>query len=203
MASAVKVRPLTAPTTMLTASTGDLAAELAQLEELDLGQLRTQYRNRSGRLAPARISRGLLLRILAYRVQAERFGDLRPDTRRMLDRLGQKRADDEHAAPSIDVVGQLKPGTMLMREWQGRIEHVMVLGTGFAWQGQSYASLSATALAITGTRWNGYRFFGLPSPGTAHSRRSKRSASIHIPTAESTPTAPPRSAPGLVPEIRS
>ena len=203
MASAAKLRPDPPPTMVLTASTGDLTAEIAQLDDLDLGQLRTQYRNRSGRLAPARISRGLLLRVLAYRLQAERFGDLRPDTRRMLDRLGQKRADDEHGTPSIDVVGQLKPGTMLMREWQGRIEHVMVLGTGFAWQGQSYASLSATALAITGTRWNGYRFFGLPSPGAALPGRSKRSAPIQVPSAESTPPDPRQSAPGRAPEVRS
>ena len=201
MASAAKLRPDPAPTAVLTASTGELAAELADLEELDLGQLRIQYRNRSGRLAPARISRGLLLRVLAYRLQAERFGDLRPDTRRMLDRLG-KRTEDEHVTPSIDVVGQLKPGTMLMREWQGRIEHVMVLGTGFAWQGQSYASLSATALAITGTRWNGYRFFGLPSPGAALPGRSKRSATIQVPSAESTPPHPRQSAPGRAPKVR-
>ena len=106
----------------------------------------------------------LLFKVLAYRVQAEAFGDLRPDTRRLLDRItatsgepGTKAAD----APSVPVRDVPKRGTVLVREWQGRMEHVMVLDEGFAWNGRSYPSLSAVAFAITGTKWNGRRFFGL------------------------------------------
>ena len=140
--------------------------ELARLDTLDLGQLRTDYRNRSGRLAPARISRSLLARVLAYRVQAEQFGDLSPTTRRLLDRLGATNAGEAAgaAAPPVGSSGRLKLGTMLRREWQNRVEQVIVTEGGFNWEGASYASLSAVAFAITGTKWNGYRFFGLPSP---------------------------------------
>ncbi|MFZ0603427.1 MAG: DUF2924 domain-containing protein, partial [Roseiarcus sp.] len=55
----------------------------------------------------------------------------------------------------------LKPGALLIREWQGRLERVTVVNDGFAWNGATYASLSAVAFAITGTKWNGYRFFGM------------------------------------------
>jgi hypothetical protein len=55
----------------------------------------------------------------------------------------------------------LKPGAFLIREWQGRLERVTVLDDGFSWNGETYASLSAAAFAITGTKWNGHRFFGL------------------------------------------
>jgi hypothetical protein len=62
-----------------------------------------------------------------------------------------------------------------MREWQGRLEQVMVLEEGFAWQGQSFASLSAVTKAITGTSWNGHRFFGLASKATTSAKRMRRS----------------------------
>ena len=55
----------------------------------------------------------------------------------------------------------LKAGTLLAREWEGRLERVMVLEKGFAWKGETYGSLSRIAKAITGTSWNGHRFFGL------------------------------------------
>jgi len=157
-----------------------LAAELQGLERLDLGQLRVQYRNRTGRIAPARISRPLLLRVLAHQIQVEAFGDLGRDTRRMLDRLGedaqrlhlenpggigisgQTIAKASDAAPALaEAPFSLKPGTLLSREWQGRVETVMALEEGFAWNGKAHASLSAVAFAITGTKWNGHRFFGL------------------------------------------
>lgn len=138
---------------------------IERLSTLDLAELRVQFRNRTGRIAPARISRPLLLRVLAYRIQAELHGDLRPDTRRLLDRIGASGVTPEPGvkvaampAPSVD---RPKPGTVLVREWQGRMQHVTVLADGFAWNGSSYASLSAMASAMTGTKWNGRRFFGL------------------------------------------
>jgi hypothetical protein len=142
-----------------------LTTELDQLERLELGDLRVHYRNRSGRIAPARISRALLLRVLAYRIQVDAFGDVSRDTQRLLDRLGSGMGGSpETTTPAaIPPASQwsLKPGTRLDREWQGRMERVMVREDGFAWNGTSYASLSAVAYAITGTKWNGYRFFGL------------------------------------------
>lgn len=162
-----------------------LAAQLHGLERLDLGQLRVQYRNRTGRIAPTRISRPLLLRVLAHEVQVEAFGDLSRETRRMLDRLGADAQKVRLAqANGMDIAGanpaedqeegaaaparaeapapfSVKPGTLLSREWQGRMETVMALEEGYAWNGKAHASLSAVAFAITGTKWNGHRFFGL------------------------------------------
>jgi hypothetical protein len=65
---------------------------------------------------------------------------------------------------------ELRPGTILSREWNGQMQRVAVLPGGFAWDGNTYPSLSQVALAITGTRWNGPRFFGLrdkPSKGSS------------------------------------
>jgi len=142
-----------------------LAGDLASLEQLDLGELRVQFRNRTGRIAPARISRPLLLRVLAYRIQADAFGDLRTDVRRMLEGLASASGTDPsrpgaRSSPSRMRPGP-RPGTVLAREWQGRMEQVLVLQEGSAWNGTTYASLSAVALAMTGTKWNGHRFFGL------------------------------------------
>ncbi len=151
--------------------------ELEGLDGLGLDELRLQWRNRWGRLAPAHLSRGLLSRLMAYRIQADAFGDLDRQTARTLVRLATKETED-HASGTIAAVDAsnpsttsppkakrseppliLKPGALLTREWQGRIERVMALEDGFAWNGKTYASLSAVAFAITGVKWNGHRFF--------------------------------------------
>jgi hypothetical protein len=98
---------------------------------------------------------------LAYRVQAAAFGDLDKATARLLDRIAEEaRAGKRAEVPVPDRVG-LRPGTLLVREWEGTTQRVMVMAEGFAWNGTTYASLSQVARAITGTRWNGPRFFGL------------------------------------------
>ena len=150
-----------------------------ELERLSLDDLRLRWRNHWGRLAPAPLSRGLLLRVMAYRLQAEAFGNLDRKTIRMLERLADDAADksaangsskpgsDEHAESKVSSVRAayepliLKPGALLIREWQGRLERVTVLDGGFAWNGATYSSLSAVAFDITGTKWNGHRFFGV------------------------------------------
>ena len=157
-----------------------LAAAVAALDTLDLAQLRVQFRNRTGRIAPARISRPLLLRVLAYRVQADALGDLRPDTRRLLARIaeagtGAPGAEDADGTSAQRLMEGSRPsapaprpapsrGTVLVREWQGGMERVSVVGEGYSWRDRTYPSLSAVALAITGTKWNGRRFFGLDRP---------------------------------------
>jgi Protein of unknown function (DUF2924) len=116
------------------------------------------------RPAPDHLSRHLLFAILAYRLQADRFGDLDHETRQLLDRAGAK---ESGAAMSARLVSfdykrtELKPGTVLVREWDRKSQRVVVMADGFAWNGQTYDSLSKVAFAITGTRWNGPRFFGL------------------------------------------
>ncbi len=160
-----------------------VAAELEALERLDLGQLRVQYRNRTGRIAPARISRSLLLRVLAHQIQVEAFGDFGRDTRRMLDRLVATTTEgqEQGAAASARVeppAFSIKPGTLLSREWQGRMESVMALEEGFAWNGKAHASLSAVAFAMTGTKWNGHRFFGLRRKGMDPARADDRTKAV-------------------------
>jgi hypothetical protein len=138
-------------------------AEIARLRDLDLPGLRARWRTMFRRTAPDHLPRHLLFRILAYRLQAERLGDLDKDTQRFLDRVasgalagGEIKTVDGH--PSRN---GLQPGTILVREWNGAPQRVMVLDEGFAWNGTTYRSLTEIAFAMTGTRWSGPRFFGL------------------------------------------
>jgi Protein of unknown function (DUF2924) len=116
---------------------------------------------------------------MAYRPQAEAFGDLDRRTVRRLERMANGAAEklaanglatpgsSEHAESKISSTRAayeplvLKPGAVLTREWHGRLERVTVVDDGFAWNGATYASASAVAFAITGTKWNGHRFFGV------------------------------------------
>jgi len=135
--------------------------EIAHLRGLDLDGLRARWRSLTGRVASPHLPKTLLLRVLAYRVQAAALGDLDKATARFLDRI----ADETRSGQRVDVPvpdrAGLKPGTVLVREWEGTPQRVMVLAEGFAWNGETYASLSKAARAITGTRWNGPCFFGL------------------------------------------
>lgn len=150
-----------------------IEAELAQLAGLDLAGLRQRWRRMAGRPAPGHLPRPLLYRLLAYRIQAAAFGDLDRETARQLDRLGRGMTDERDGRAGgqrADLIPPpaaqaSRPGTLLVREWQGSLQQVTVLEQGFAWDGRSYDSLSSVARAITGTNWNGPRFFGLRTPG--------------------------------------
>lgn len=152
-----------------------IAAGIAHLRGLDSAGLRACWHSTSGRTAPAHLPKHLLFRILAYRLQVDRLGDLDRDTLRLLDRIGTNGAGDD-ARTSASRRGPstgraLRPGTVLMREWQGVPQRVMVLADGFAWKDKVHRSLSEVAFAITGTRWNGPRFFGLRDrPGGLEAR---------------------------------
>ncbi len=139
-----------------------LEAGIAQLRGLDLAGLRARWRSVTGRAAPAQLPRHLLFKILAYRLQADALGDLDKATVRYLDKLagggGSNQPKDEPLP--LPGEGDVKPGTLLMREWEGVQHRVMALDEGFAWNGTTYRSLSQVARAITGTRWSGPRFFG-------------------------------------------
>jgi len=116
-----------------------------------------------GRRLP-HLTRHLLFAVIAYRIQADRFGDLDHETRQVLDRTVAKEAGPVTSArlASFDQKRtELSPGTVLVREWDRQSQRVMVMADGFAWNGQTYDSLSKVAFAITGTKWNGPRFFGL------------------------------------------
>jgi Protein of unknown function (DUF2924) len=138
--------------------------EIAHLRGLDLRGLRSRWQSIFRGQAPAHLTRHLLFAVIAYRIQADRFGDLDHATLQVLDRTVAKEARSAISTrlASFDQKRtKLSPGTVLVREWDRRSQRVMVMADGFAWNGQTYDSLSKVALAITGTRWNGPRFFGL------------------------------------------
>jgi hypothetical protein len=128
----------------------------------DPGGRRSQARGR--RSALAHLPKHLQLAITTYRRQAELQGDLDPAIRRFLDRIGGKETIESVMAKLVAFDrGQveLKAGTILSREWNSITHRAIVVDGGFLWGGTRYDSLSAIAFAITGTRWNGPRFFGL------------------------------------------
>ena len=139
---------------------------IASLAELDPGQLCLQWRNHLGGAPPAHLPRWLLARVLAQRLQVAALGDLDKATLRTLRQTKGDGDDSIHRpfasrdAATKDGVN-LKAGALLVREWKGALQRVMVLEKGFAWNGKTFGSLSQIAKAMTGTSWNGHRFFGL------------------------------------------
>jgi hypothetical protein len=137
--------------------------DLAHLRGLDLKGLRSRWQSVFGRRPPDHLPRHLLFAIIGYRIQADRLGDLDHETKQVLDRTDAK----DGTMMSTRLVSfdqkrtELTPGTVLVREWDRRSQRVMVMADGFAWNGQTYDSLSKVAFAITGTKWNGPRFFGM------------------------------------------
>ena len=146
-------------------------AEIARLRDLDLVGLRARWRTVFRRAAADHLPRHLLFRVLAYRLQAERFGHLDKDIQRFLDRVasGAQAGGEIKALEVHPSRNGLQPGTILVREWNGVLQRVRVLDEHFAWNGTTYRSLTEVAVAMTGTRWSGPRFFGLRD-------RPKRSA---------------------------
>jgi len=138
-----------------------LDTEIARLRDLNVEELRAKWHTAFRRRAPPHLPRHLLFHILAYRLQADRLGELDADSRRLLDRIGSRASDETDRLVNNRSRTELKPGTLLTREWGGHLQRVMVLADGFSWNGKTYPSLSKVAFAITGTRWSGPRFFGL------------------------------------------
>jgi hypothetical protein len=160
-----------------------LLSIIANLEGLDLNGSGRQWRAHLGGEPPAHLSRWLLMKVLAYRLQADALGDLDKSIRRIF-RSGKEDGVgapfDRRAPQTRDGVG-LKVGALLVREWNGRLERIMILEEGFAWNGQTFGSLSQIAKAMTGTNWNGHRFFGLrqgkiPAAGADRRRSRNRTA---------------------------
>jgi hypothetical protein len=149
-----------------------LDSEIARLRGLDVGELRARWHTVFRRAAPPHLPRHLLFRILAYRLQANHLGDLDADSRRLLDRIGSGSSEgiDRLVADFNRSRTELRPGTLLTREWDGHLQQVMVLAAGFTWNGKTYRSLSKVAFAITGSRWNGPRFFGLRERPSSEAR---------------------------------
>ena len=139
--------------------------EIAHLRGLDLRGIRSRWQSVFGRPAPINLTRHLMFAVLAYRLQADRLGDLDHTTRQVLDRTVATKEAESAMAVRLASFDQkrtgLAPGSVLVREWDRQSQRVMVMADGFAWNGKTYDSLSKVAFAITGTKWNGPRFFGL------------------------------------------
>jgi hypothetical protein len=141
-----------------------LNVEIARLRGLDIKALRARWRMGFGRDAPPHLPCHVLFAMIAYHLQAEVLGDLDAETVRFLNTI--ELAPSKQAAVPLTRAFErrkraLSVGAVLTREWAGRHHRVMVLDGGFAWEGRTYRSLSEIAKAITGTKWNGPRFFGL------------------------------------------
>jgi len=123
-----------------------IEAEIAQVRSLAGDTLRRQWRVMFGRTPPADMSKDMLRRMIAWRLQERAFGGLDRESLRLLDGLARHGGSPRR---------RLKPGTVLVREYQGQRHTVTVASDGFDWQGTIYSSLSAIARTITGTAWSG------------------------------------------------
>ena len=137
----------------------DIAAEIARLEALTNFELRGEWRRLHGMQPPRSLSRDLLLRGITYKIQERAFGGLSKSLLRKLTNTDTSSALYRSPAPRTVV----KPGTRLVREWNGETHTVLIHADGVEWRGQRYRSLSLVAREITGAHWSGPRFFGLTS----------------------------------------
>ena len=130
-----------------------IEAEVDQVRSLGIDALRRRWRMMFGAVPPPGLTKDIIARMIAYRIQEEAFGGFDRKTARLLDRMARGEKPSE-------LPRRLKAGTVLIREYQGERHTVTVVPDGFVWQGATYTSLSVIAKAITGTAWNGPRFFG-------------------------------------------
>jgi hypothetical protein len=142
--------------------TDSIAAQVAALPKTPTPELKQMWRELVDREPPG-FSRNYLISRLAYRIQELAYGGLKPAPRAKLDALAD--ALDPKAARKRVINGPVV-GTQLIREWRGTEHKVTVLADGFEWEGRRYKSLSAVARAISGTRWNGWAFFGMKREGS-------------------------------------
>jgi hypothetical protein len=134
----------------------ELQDRIAGLAELASQQLREEWR-RLYRSQPPGLSRDLLIRTIAYRIQELAYGGLSKATTRKL----MISAKELGTSGSVACDAGVRPGMRLVREWHGKLHTVTVTQEGFEYAGKRYASLSKIAHAITGAHWSGPRFFGL------------------------------------------
>ena len=161
-------------------------AEIERVRSLSGAALRRRWQSEFGRPLSRGLTIDLLRRMIANRIQEEAFGTLDRATLKLLDSLARR--DGARKGER-----NLKVGTVLVRDYHGRRHTVTVAPEGFVWEGKPYSSLSAIARAITGTVWNGPRFFAVnPAPGNdppVHGRRRARSAETQ-PSARASQTSP-------------
>ena len=139
----------------------EVEAELERLPATPIVELRKRYRELFKAEPPNAFGPDLLRRSIAHRIQEKAYGGLPANTRRLLDQLIKAAAAKPDAR--LELPQRIKPGSELVRTWNRKTYRVTVLEKGFAYDGKTFASLSEIATSITGTKWNGPRFFGLRS----------------------------------------
>ena len=130
----------------------DLDAELASIAKMNIDGLRARWRLENGQEPPAAFSKDLLARALAHDLQEKVVGRLDARTKKII-------AESSHGGARSP--RRVKVGSVVVREYQGKLHEVLVVPDGFCWEGQVFASLTTIAQKITGTSWNGPRVFGL------------------------------------------
>jgi hypothetical protein len=138
-------------------------AELDRLTTTPITELRRRYRELFRTEPPKAFGPDLLRRSIAHTIQEKAYGGLPPPIRRLLHQM--VKAASAKPAGRLELPQRIKPGSELVRTWNGKTYRVTVKANGFAHAGKTFASLSEAAFAITGTKWNGPRFFGLRSAG--------------------------------------
>ena len=132
-----------------------IAAEITRIRSLSKDDLRVEWRKMFKKVVPKALTKDLLARMIIWEMQARLLGGFDKATLRLLDNYAKGNR------VKIDRVRLLKPGTQVVREYQGKRHTVTVVRDGFEWDGRVFQSLSVIAKEITGTNWNGPRFFGL------------------------------------------
>ncbi|MGB0061851.1 DUF2924 domain-containing protein [Candidatus Binatus sp.] len=136
-----------------------ISLRLASLKSSSIAELKQQWQALYHSSPPHRISRELLTRAVAYRIQEQVYGGLKPSTRRLLIRLARDARSGRSLKPGPSSAAPA--GTVLMREWHGVTHEVRVLDRGVLYKRKRYRSLSEVARVISGAHWNGPQFFGL------------------------------------------
>jgi hypothetical protein len=143
---------------MSTDTDGRIEAEIERIRSMTIVELRALWRARFKSEPPEAFGPDLLRRSIAQKLQEDAYGGLDRATARLLSQLMAQSAKN---SGKIVVPRRIKPGAVLVREWKGKSHRITVTEDGFAFEGKPYDSLSEIARRITGTRWNGPRFFGL------------------------------------------
>jgi hypothetical protein len=151
----------------------DIEDQLTALLDAPIAKLRDRYREVFHRDPPPAFGSDLLRRSIAYEIQERTYGGLKTEIRRELERL--VRTLGKNPAAKIELPRGIKPGSMLVRQWKGKSHSVTVSENGFVYEGEPYPTLSEIAREITGTRWNGPRFFGLRKASENKNQKDKTS----------------------------
>jgi Protein of unknown function (DUF2924) len=139
-----------------------MSTRIDHLEKLSRAELRVLWEREFSEKVPATLGRDILALGIAYARQERHYGVLAKPVARELDRLlARVLRDEEAGVPRPATTALPRTGTILVREWRGTAHQVTVVDDMFIWNGMTYRSLSRIAHAITGTKWNGPRFFGM------------------------------------------